>query len=343
MNFHSMRRGKTVLATALCAAACTQLSWAQAAPPTILQIDLANYVIYSGDTSDLAKYATDPNIVAPVAGRNFYQAMHLADVVAVNGQQAKGNFATTQTVVALRTAPTPGQAIADSYRNTIAAVTLEILKSDGTPIGTIIASGLGSGPPPPGSPVPVSTILQGGNNYAITGGTGAFLGARGQLASAPPVARVASITEDPANRRRHGGGPGTWRWTAHLIPMAAPQVVTAASGPAVFHSDFSPVTAARPARSGEVLIVQATGLGPTIPGVDPGQPFPTDAFPAVNSPLALTVNGRDAEVVNGVGWPGLVDTYRVDFRVPEGMVAGTASVQLSAAWIAGTAVRIAVQ
>jgi hypothetical protein len=38
-----------------------------------------------------------------------------------------------------------------------------------------------------------------------------------------------------------------------------------------------------------------------------------------------------------------VDTYRVDFRVPEGMVAGTASVQLSAAWIAGTAVRIAVQ
>ena len=100
----------------------------------------------------------------------------------------------------------------------------------------------------------------------------------------PPVARNTSFTEDPANRRRNGGGPGTWRWVAHLIPMSAPQVVISASGPAVFHSDFSPVTAARPARSGEVLIVQATGLGPTLPGVDPGQPFPTDAILRVNSP-----------------------------------------------------------
>jgi len=48
-------------------------------------------------------------------------------------------------------------------------------------------------------------------------------------------------------------------------------------------------------------------------------------------------------VINGVGWPGLVDTYRVDFRVPDGLSPGTAAVQLSAAWIAGPAVRIPVQ
>ena len=93
--------------------------------------------------------------------------------------------------------------------------------------------------------MPVSTILQGGHNLAITGGTGAFLGVRGQLGAAPPVgARQASFTEDPANRRRNGVA-GTWRWTAHLIPMSAPQVLTTATGPAVFHSDFSPVTAAQ--------------------------------------------------------------------------------------------------
>lgn len=343
MKLHTLRRGKKALAMALCAAACSQLSLAQGTSHSILQIDLANYVLYTGDTSDLSKYGTDPNVTTPSPVRNFSQSIHLADVVAVNGQQVKGNLASALVVVNLRTAPIPGQAIADAYRNSIAAVTLEILKSDGTPIGTIIANGLVSGPPPPGSPVPVSTILAGGHNLAITGGTGAFLGVRGQLGAAPPVARVASITEDPANRRRNGGGPGIWRWTAHLIPISAPQVVTSGGGPAVYHSDFSPVTAARPARSGEVLIVQATGLGPTLPGVDPGQPFPTDATLPVNSPLAVTVNGRDAEVVNGFGWPGLVDTYRVDFRVPEGMVAGTASVQLNAAWIAGTAVRIAVQ
>ena len=180
----------------------------------------------------------------------------------------------------------------------------------------------------------------------ITGGTGAFLGVRGQLGAVAPTpgvaaARGASMTEDPGNRRRNGGG--AQQWVAHLIPMSVPQIVTTAGGPAVFHSDFSPVTAAKPAKAGEVLIVQATGLGPTVPGVDPGQPFPKDPFLPVNSPLAVTVNGQDVEVINGIGWPGLVDTYRVDFRVPGGMVAGTASVQLSAAWIAGTAVQIAVQ
>ena len=125
--------------------------------------------------------------------------------------------------------------------------------------------------------------------------------------------------------------------------MFVPQIVTTASGPAVFHSDFSPVTAAKPAKAGEVLIVQATGLGPTVPGVDPGQPFPTDSLFQVNSPVDVTVNGRPAEVINNIGWGGLMDTYRIDFRVPDGTTAGMASIQITAAWIAGTAVGIAVQ
>jgi hypothetical protein len=344
MNLHILRRGNTAaLALAVCSVACAHLSWAQSATPTILQIDLSDYTLYRQDIPDPARYATEASATQVGTVRNFYQSIHLADVVSVNGQRVKGNFATTQVVVAFRTEPTAGMAIGDSYRNTMASVTLEILKGDGTPIGTLMASGFGSGPPPPGSPVPPSTILQGGHNYAITGGTGAFLGARGQLASAPPVARSTSMLEDPANRRRNGGGVGPWRWTAHVIPMSAPQITAAARGPAVFHEDFSPVTAAKPARVGEVLIVQATGLGPTVPGVAPGQPFPTDAVQPVNSPLAVTVNGREGEVINGIGWPGLVDSYRVDFRVPAGTAAGMAAVQLSVAWIAGNAVRIPVQ
>ena len=128
-----------------------------------------------------------------------------------------------------------------------------------------------------------------------------------------------------------------------MIPMFAPQIVATASGLAVFHSDFSPVTAAKPAKAGEVLIVEATGLGPTVPGVDPGQSFPTDSLFQVNSPVDITVNGRPAEVINNTGWPGLVDTYRIDFRVPDGTTAGMASIQITAAWIAGTAAGIAVQ
>lgn len=342
MNFHNVRRAKAVIAMAICAAACCHLSLAQVAPPTILQIDLADYTLYRQDIPDPARYATEASATQVGTVRNFYRSIHLADVVSVNGQRVKGNFAAALVVVALRAEPAPGMAIGDSYRNTMASVTIEILKDDGTPIGTIMASGLSSGTPPPGSPVPVSTILQGGHNLAITGGTGAFLGARGQLGAAPPVARNTSMLEDPANRRRNGSG-ATWRWIAHIVPMSTPQILTTTSGPAAFHADFSPVTTTRPAQSGEVLILQATSLGPTRPGVDPGQPFQMDAVLPVNSPVAVTVNGQDAEVVNAIGWPGLVDTYRVDVRVPSGLAAGTASVQLSAAWIAGAAVRIPVQ
>ena len=125
--------------------------------------------------------------------------------------------------------------------------------------------------------------------------------------------------------------------------MARPEIVTIAGAPAIFHADFSPVTAKAPARAGEVLIVRASGLGPTRPGVDPGQPFPRDAILQVNSPVAVTVNGQDAELVNSIGWPGLVDTYRVDFRVPGGATGGAAAIQLSAAWIVGPSVSIPVQ
>ncbi len=92
-----------------------------------------------------------------------------------------------------------------------------------------------------------------------------------------------------------------------------------------------------------VLIVRATDLGPTRPGVIAGQPFPSDAFQQVNSPLVVLVNGQPAQVTNAIGWPGLVDIYRVDFRVPEGTTAGMAAIQLSAAWITGAPVSIPMQ
>ena len=150
-----------------------------------------------------------------------------------------------------------------------------------------------------------------------------------------------SVVEDPANRRINGGGGS--RFVLHLIPLSAPEIVYTATGPTVLHADFTQVTEAKPARAGETLIAVATGLGPTRPGVDPGQPFPSSpevALAVVNSPIGVMVNGRPAQVVNGVGWPGLVNTYRVDFLVPDGTASGAASVQLSAAWVAGPAVQV---
>ena len=94
MNLHTLLRGKTALAMALCAAACSQFSSAQVAPPVILQIDLTNNVLYFQDTSDISKYATEPNVTPPTASlRNFYRVEGIADIVAVNGQPMKGTYA----------------------------------------------------------------------------------------------------------------------------------------------------------------------------------------------------------------------------------------------------------
>jgi hypothetical protein len=55
------------------------------------------------------------------------------------------------------------------------------------------------------------------------------------------------------------------------------------------------------------------------------------------------VNGREAQVVNKIGWPTLNNVYRVDFVVPEGAAAGLATIGLSVAWINGPEVKIAVK
>jgi len=308
---------KTALASALCAAAFCQPALAQVPPASVLRIDTGNAVLYNEDTADVSKFATDPNVTTPVPTRDFTRAVALADIQAVNGQPVMGLH--TRAVIAnivLRTAPTPGQAIADTTRNAAAVISFEILKGDGTPIGTIMASGFAGGASPPAAPSNVT-----GNNFVVTGGTGAFLGARGQVGveNPPPgvsVQRSASITEDPANRRRNGGG--TQRWVVHLIPMSAPQVLTTAGGPAVTHSsDFSLVTSSKPAAAGEVLSLFATGLGPTMPAVDPGQPFPSSPAATVNSPIEVKVNGNSAEVLGAVGFPGSLEGYQVNFRVPQ--------------------------
>ena len=130
----------------------------------------------------------------------------------------------------------------------------------------------------------------------------------------------------------------------NLIPLFRPEVVITGKGPAVFHAiDSTRVTAAKPARSGEALTLLASGLGPTRPGVDPGQPFTVDPQQVVDSPVELSVNGNPAEVLSAVGYPGAVDRYQVNFRVPDGTEAGLASVQLSSAWIAGSDVIVPVQ
>ena len=129
-----------------------------------------------------------------------------------------------------------------------------------------------------------------------------------------------------------------------MIPLETPEIAMAPAGPAITHSsDFSLVTASKPASAGEILSLFARGLGSVMPGVDPGQPFPSNPLAVVNSPVEGSVNGKAAEVLSAVGLPGAVDGYQVNFRVPSDTAKGPASIQVIAAWISGTTVGIAVQ
>ena len=333
-----MRATWKTFAVAALSAASWHVSLAQVSPPTILEIELENRVQYVGDISDFSKLASDPNVTPTVPLKTFVPVLIIADIAAVNTQPVMGTAVFHLRQINLRTSPNAGEAIADVVRNNVVDIRFEVLKSDGTPIGTIMASGLGGGVAPPGAPSGVRV-----GNVAIVGGTGAFLGTRGQVGQGVTTIpdRNASMSEDPANRRRNGGGKV--RYVLNLIPLFRPEVVTA-KGPAVFHaSDSTRVTAAKPARPGEALTLLASGLGPTRPGVDPGQPFTADPLQVVNSPVELSVNGKPAEVLYAVGYPGAVDRYQINFRVPDGTVAGLASVQLSSAWIAGSDVVIPVQ
>jgi uncharacterized protein (TIGR03437 family) len=126
--------------------------------------------------------------------------------------------------------------------------------------------------------------------------------------------------------------------------VSQPQIVATPSGPAVTHSsDYSLVSPSKPAAAGEILSLFATGLGPTRPSLDPGQPFPTSPLAVVNSPVDVLVNGKPAQVLGAVGYPGALDGYQVNFRVPADAAPGTATLQVSAAWITGSPVSIPVQ
>ena len=321
-----------ILTAAFCAVAFVQ-AWAQTPQFATLDIEAENFVGYVNDLADPSKLAMSPNIVTGNI-RNFMTNIFIGDIVSVNGRPAKGDWIARGQFIMLVPNPMPGQAIGDTAQALPGDLYLEILQTDGTSVGSIRTAG-GFGGAPPGVPPGQS------GNLAVTGGTGAFLGARGFATNPGSTPRIASMQEDPANRRINGGGRG--RITVYLIPMSRPEIVSTASGPAVFHSDFSPVTSAKPARSGETLIVTATGLGPTRPGLTPGTPFPDSPAQEVNSPLEVTVNGKPADVLNKFGWPGTTDTYRVDIRVPDGTASGIATVQVTAAFIPGREVSIAVQ
>jgi uncharacterized protein (TIGR03437 family) len=310
----------------------------------VLELKAENIVIYVGDTPFEGLISTPE--VTHSAPLPFANAFGIGDIVEINGEPVNGTWMLR--AVTIISTPTPGPdpvtggiAIADASRLALVDQSFEIMKAVGEQIGTILALGPGFGPQPPGAP-----LDQRLSNLAVVGGTGAYLGARGQLGTTGlgpdkiPI-RFASARENPALRRMNGGGQLTF--VIHILPEIAPEVVRFASTdlPAVFHSsDQQLVTEDDPAVPGEVLTMLVKRLGPTIPGVNPGEPFPRNPLNIANSPVDVLINGVKSTVIFAGGEPGAVDVYEVDFRVPSTASSGLADVQILAGFIRGTEFRI---
>jgi hypothetical protein len=291
---------------------------------------------YIMDTTDFTRIARNREITIVdgpgLAPPNFFNAVLIYDVLRVNGKPARGTH--TFNGVQLRTSPTPapGVAIADATRSTLGLGQIELQDEEGRDVGSLSLQGHFGGAAAQGAAPGL------GSNFSVVGGTGAFLGARGQvsqtsLVPGPGGRRPASIREDPAIRRSVGNQGGS-KYVIQLIPLFTPQVEQ------IYHSDLSSVTLANPAKPGEILVVRAKGLMP-VSGATFGE-VAGERLNEIAVPVDVNLNGQTVPVVNKIAWPGTPDSYRVDFRVPSG-VTGEADLKLSVGWIPGPVVRIPIQ
>jgi uncharacterized protein (TIGR03437 family) len=141
------------------------------------------------------------------------------------------------------------------------------------------------------------------------------------------------------------------------VPLQS-RKIPACGGPpqviAVFHAASgghfpTPVTQGNPAKTGDRLILYATGLGPVRyqsgtawVDVPIGQPFPANA--TVISPVTVTIGnvglGNTQSTFapqSAQGFPGFSNGYSVEFILPPGVSAlattEATSIQISSAWI----------
>jgi uncharacterized protein (TIGR03437 family) len=329
------------LVITICAGSLPLALAAQVPNASLLKVEIQNHRIYLFDVppSEVGKSSVAMPLAASAPG-TFYSWVGIGDIVAVNGTPVKGTVFERSMTLNARPNATAGGAIADVSGAGLYEWNLEFLNTDGTSLGRILVQGMaGGGPAPPGAPSLIPRA-----DYMVVGGTGVFLGVRGGYFVNNPTTAIplVSAAEDPSNRRVFGGGNA--ESLLYLIPQSAPQIVETPNGPAVTHSnDFTVVTPDKPAAPGEVLSLYATGLGPTRPGVEPGKTFPMEGSAAVAGPVAVLVNGKPAEVLAAVGYPGSTDGYQVNFRIPPDATSGQASIQVSAAWMTGPQSKITIR
>jgi uncharacterized protein (TIGR03437 family) len=110
-----------------------------------------------------------------------------------------------------------------------------------------------------------------------------------------------------------------------LVAAATPAVIAFPDGtPKAQHADGTYVSAASPAKPGEMLAIYLVGMGGTNPPVASGAGAPSNPHPVVTSPPTVTVDGTQASLQFPGGLVGgSVGLYQINFTVPMGARTGT--------------------
>jgi uncharacterized protein (TIGR03437 family) len=126
------------------------------------------------------------------------------------------------------------------------------------------------------------------------------------------------------------------------VAAAAPAIFFSPSAAILKNSDFSLVDSSNPARSGDVVLVYATGFGATTPAITTGGLVqPGAALPSING-VTATVGGQNAPVVYAAAAPGFVGLYQVAVTVPAGLT-GSQPLVLSLGSARSNSVNLAVR
>ncbi len=306
--------------------------------PTTIQIDIDDTVAYVGDVTydqlmtNLARTLSSPKLATNVTA--------MGDIRFVSGRPAKGLYVNVAFPIFATPDPSPvnGFSISDATRIAAVGQCFDIQTADGAQIGSIFAWGFAFGPAAPGA-----MLSAGGGSISLIGGTGPYLGIRGQMYTTKdtspvgdnPSVRFASAGENPALRRVNKGG--VTKFVLQIFPFFSADAVALDDGtPSVFHIyDDSIVTRSNPAAAGEIVSAFVKNLGPTNPPIDVGQPFARTPLNFPTSPLEVKVNGVAADVTYAAGNPGAVGVFDLEFRIPPSTPSGRATVQVFVGYVGG--------
>lgn len=88
---------------------------------------------------------------------------------------------------------------------------------------------------------------------------------------------------------------------------------------AIHENNSSPVSSGSPAKSGEVVHINLTGLGPVNPPVATGVVTPAAPLSLITNPVNIQIGGVEAEILQIRLQPGFLGYYMADVRIPTGL------------------------